>query len=249
LLKDILEKLKLAMNTSSIEKLIAYGNIPLDDNMMEELGYYQGNKKAYHISDLKWLKELKKLENKPNQISCFTKGGRDIVDLPILKQSSNSILILLEGNAVIEGKSDLWTAVDKNGKRWLITSTFESGKKLNFFILGIVKKILKKYGYNGETNSQEMENFLNNINKTKEIYKLYIEKLTDFLDEGGYKYLNDFLNSNIIYDYNEVVMDYIKILEVYTINGLEEEIEKECKKLKIPYKGIIEYEKLTNLKI
>jgi len=219
--KDFITE-KNAQGNTDMKTLIAMNYIPLSTPMMDRLGYSYEDE-AYHVTSVQYLKDLKKLQGSKKQISAFTKGGNELMKLP----SNPDILIKLEGNIVIEADSDMWTAIDSGGRRWinLVAAKEENGtvhsERLAFFISGIKNKLRKELGYAplpvGYQGIKDMA-VMAKSDRSK-MYKKYIEEVEKYLQKDGYKLLSKHLKENITYSYNEVIMNNIKILGAYSLDN------------------------------
>jgi len=201
MLKEILEKMATKQYDDTF--LIKNNFIPFFKEMSEELGYLQEDKECYHLTTIKYIQDLAKIQNTDKTISGFSKGGNDLMKLPVIS-SGMPILVKIKGDCILEGNADLYTFPDKQGRRWIKTD-FPAGKKLNFFLSGFSKKALE----------------------SKNPFETYYNKILDWLDEGGYKILNKFLKDNIQTNYNECLMTNFKIKEIYWLNEVnKDEIQK-----------------------
>jgi len=211
---------------SSIEKLVKGNFVPVLPEMMKQLGYnFDEYITCYHFTNIEHLKEFKKISKK-SQISCFTKPSVELTKLP----SNPNILLKIYGRAVIEGDSDIYTYIDETGRRWIKIDAIKSkeSEKLTFFLNGIRNKLLKEF--NGKI--------------TKRFLIKYLKEIKNLLDYN-YKLFNSVLKNNST-DYNEVVVDNVKVLGGWGWNTdiYREEFEKQ----KIKYLGVMDVEHLLKLK-
>jgi len=214
---------------AEIKDLILDYKIPISPKMMYNLGYSDDEEiVAYHMTNAQDLKTLTELNSK-SQISCFTEPSLELTKLP----SNPNVLVKIKGRLLIESKTDLYTYLDYNGRRWIKLDSSKNklspGSKLKFQIQGITKSLLKQN--------------LSNIN----LYKNYIKEVQELLENGGYKLLNQHLTS-ITKDslkYNELVLDKVKILGAWSFNT---DKEQEIKKLKIKYLGTLTAKELMQIK-
>jgi hypothetical protein len=226
-----------------ISDLIANRAIPLSSPMMDRLGY-SFQTKAWHLTNHRHLEELVKNQNSKKQLSTFTKGGKELVRLP----SQPDVLVELEGIAVLEGKKDLWTIVDTQGRRWIDHRARVKGNKLTFFIDGILTKLLG-VDVNGKKPGEVLDIIENLSNKEKSIfYKDYINAIERYIDGGGYKDLADYIEKSAPMDYNEVVLNQYKILNVKVIDFESPNVLATISKLGLNYDGIILSKDLAKLK-
>jgi len=187
----------LASGFVSKEELMKECYIPLIPSKLDELGYVEENI-AFHLTTDQYIKYMLKNQNTNMQISTFTKFDKSLFDIPSIKMGGTPIILKLKGRALIEGNSDLYSKPSDN-IRWIKTN-YPFSKILYFNI----RKIYK------ETKS----------------CKEYIDKVYDYLDIEGYKYLNKILKNKET-PYNEIIMDNFKILGGYSINSLGKDIIEE----------------------
>ena len=111
----IAEKRKYALKNHTSEWFLASnGGIPLQPAVLQDL---ERDIKAYHVTDIKGLLRLKKLEGKRKDISAFTQGSTTISQDGI--GTMGGVLTKLEGKTSIVFQKDAFTALDRNGNRWV----------------------------------------------------------------------------------------------------------------------------------
>lgn len=239
-----------------IEFFISKGMIPIGTKMMDRLGYSYEDENLYHLTNFNDLENLKKIQKTNKSISCFTKGGKELAVLP----SQPNVLVELSGNVLIESDFDMWTFLDKQGRRWIdinsgkLQSLTKNTKSLIFRLEGIRNKVIKSV-----TNiltdddleySKTIENKLNELNKKDKaiIVKKYMDEVEKFLDGGGYKLLNTHFKENKSFDYNEVVVNKIDITGVYSIDVSGLKITKDdIENIKLKYLGNKTFREIINL--
>ncbi len=230
--------------THGIPELISKLMIPLSPILMKKLGYFEDDKIAYHLTNYnKYFNNIYKNQGKKGQISCFTKGGFELARVP----SQPDILIKLKGEMVIGGDTDIWTVTSSRGVRWLDHK--KRGTKLDFFIEGILTKILKEF--NGTYGTEkEIQNFIENLSNKEQVkfYKRYLEEIERYINQGGYKELNKYLKSAAEMSYNEVIMERVQILEVSCVEIEQQYIIDKLKELNITYDGLINYHDIKKIK-
>ena len=199
--KDIKEGL--ASGFVPVEKLMKDCYIPLIPEKLEELGYVEHNFESYHLTTNQYIDSLINNQNTQIQLSTFTKFDKSLFQIPSIKMGGTPIIFELRSRALIKGNSDLYSKPDKTGIRWIKTDYPFS--KILFFN---IRKIYK------ESNSLDE----------------YIDKLYNYLDIKGYKYLNKILKNKET-KYNEIIVDKYQILGAYAINeiGKEQILEKNIK--------------------
>lgn len=227
--------------------LISLRAIPLSEPMMDRLGYsYEVN--VYHLTNSRDLAGLVKIQNTKKQISTFSKGGAELARLP----SQPDILVKLSGIAVIEGNSDIWTLVDKQGRRWIDQSNRVENNKMTFRINGILQKLIQTTDDVSKMKSAQVEKLINNLTSKERsvLYKEYIQAIERYLDSGGYKDLGDYLKkvSNGL-SYNEIILSSFKIISVQTVDIESPATLAQIDKLKLRYEGSIKSKDFKKLRI
>lgn len=232
---------KSAQNNTEMKYLISKNAIPISSSMMDRLGYSY-EEEAYHMTSAHYLDGLKNIQHSKKQISAFTQGSNELMKLP----SNPNVLVKLEGTIVIDAASDMWTSIDKQGRRWINLEPkskkngTEFSEKLAFNIDGIQSKIKKSLGYDVKTKIEDM-----NKSDRNKMYKTYIDEVEDYLQNGGYKLLSKHLNSNITYGYNEVILNSFTIIGAYS---LENDTQKsEIENTGIPYLGVFPLSNLNKI--
>ena len=217
--KNYLESIS-EVYTNTYEELISSCSIPVTSKMMDRLGYSYDEEEVNHLTNFKKLEDLIKIQGTKKSISCFTKGSKELSNLP----SWPNVLVKLKGTVLIDSPSDMWTYVDKQGRRWIsLVSSSErkiskQTEELKFFIEGIRNKILIKYDIS--INDRELANNLRNIDgKTKsKIIREYIDNVEKYIQKGGYKALSNHFKNDITYGYNELIVENFSIIGVYKIS-------------------------------
>ena len=116
----------------------ADGFIPLSPSILKE--FERDVKGVYHVTDIKGLQKLAKLEGKRVDIATFSKGSKAL-SRGLLRLAE--ILVTLDGKSSIDFVNDIATKVDRNGIRWL--SSHASGSdKVKDIAFAFGQKVLKK---------------------------------------------------------------------------------------------------------
>lgn len=255
MIKEIIFKVqeelsKIAGNQKNHIDLVANRAIPLYLPMMKRLGYSDTGVKVYHLTNTVHLKTLKSIENSQKQISTFTKGGPELARLP----SQPNCLSLLEGTEVIRGKSDIWTTVDKNGMRWINHNVAERSTKfqLTFAIDGILSRLFREYEVDFDPDRQPTSEVLKHLKKVKDkksFFKDYFKGIENWIDNGGYREFQKYLNNAAEMKYNEVILTKYKIKSIFALDIESQKIEKFCEENKIDYKGVFPSKGLSGLNL
>jgi hypothetical protein len=116
----------------------ADGFIPLSPSILKE--FERDVKGVYHITDIKGLQKLAKLQGKRVDIATFSKGSKGL-GVGLLRTAE--VLVTLDGKSSIDFAGDVSSKVDRNGIRWL-SSHGSISKKVNDIVFTFGQKILKK---------------------------------------------------------------------------------------------------------
>ena len=116
----------------------ADGFIPLSPSILKE--FERDVKGVYHVTDIKGLQKLARLQGKRVDIATFSKGS---VGLGFGLLSSAEVLVTLDGKSSVDFDSDVGTKVDRNGIRWL-SSHGSISKRVNDIAFAFGREILKK---------------------------------------------------------------------------------------------------------
>jgi hypothetical protein len=251
IIKSIKEELsKISGKPKSYDDLISNRCIPLDLKMMNRLGYSDTGVEAYHLTNSVFLNGLKKIEKTDKQLSTFTVGGPELARLP----SQPNCLIRLIGTEVIRGKSDIWTTVDENGMRWINHNVEERTTKfmLTFAIDGLLSRLFREFGVDFDADRQPSSEVLKAIKKVKDktkFHKAYFKAIENWIDNGGYKELQKYLNNAAEMKYNEVILTKFKIESIAVLDSENGKVENFCKKHNIKYDGVFPSRALGELRI
>ena len=116
----------------------ADGFIPLSPSILQE--FERDVKGVYHITDIKGLQKLARLQGKRVDIATFSKGS---IGLGFGLLRSAEVLVTLDGKSSIDFAGDVASKVDRNGIRWL-SSHGSISKNVNDIVFAFGRKILKK---------------------------------------------------------------------------------------------------------
>jgi hypothetical protein len=233
-----------------IHELIASRAIPLDEGMMKRLGYYQEDQEVYHVTNSRDLWGMADKQNKrKNHLSCFTKGGPELVRLP----SQPNVLLRLIGDTIIEGETDIWTLTSWRGKRWLDIRGRKGAEKLELYVSGVLQKVFDYWDFGIDVyraKPAEMSEAIYTLSKSesKEFYKMYLREMENMLNKS-YKELNKYIRSAAGMSYNEVILTKWKILEVWCIEHEVGAVKKWCEDKNISYGGAFPRKDLSKLKV
>ena len=116
----------------------ADGFIPLSPSILKE--FERDVKGVYHITDIKGLQKLARLQGKRVDIATFSKGSKGLSS-GLLRTAE--VLVTLDGKSSIDFAGDVASKVDRNGVRWL-SSHGTISLEVNDIVFAFGQKILKK---------------------------------------------------------------------------------------------------------
>ena len=97
---------------------ISYMQIPLTSSTMEWIFQVQiPRATVFHVTNGIGLGKLKRLQNKKKSISAFFNMDASTMDAGI--QGGGGLVVELDANIIMSGKSDLMSMPDKTGRRWV----------------------------------------------------------------------------------------------------------------------------------
>ena len=215
------------------------GQLPLSLNIVKQL-VDPIKTTSLHVTTIENLPKVAALEGTKKSISTFNKIDKysKIIQNGKGVDTDGGIFVLLSGVVLAQSIMDLWTAPDKQGRRWVNPGTIiadlgrETDVVFNFAPeLKPFKKRWKEDPLNEFTPAEKNE-FIRNYYDAAQ--KFMLSKKKEFQDK--------YLNSNKLYyesDWNEVVLTQIKIEKILAIpsNWSEDEVEnqKTLEKLKQKY--------------
>ena len=133
----------------------ADGYIPLSPSILKK--FEKDVKGVYHVTDIKGLQKLARLQGKRVDIATFSKGSKGLSG-GLLRTAE--VLVTLDGKSSIDFAGDVASKVDRNGVRWL-SSHGSISQEVNDIVFAFGQKILKKVVDNFDIPSKK--NFAMNI--------------------------------------------------------------------------------------
>ena len=223
-----------SQSTDKVSYQIAHSSIPLTTTMMKRLDLVN-DKRVYHATDLKHLKNLAKTGKSKKQISTFSTGMGSIMFNIVVDPD---VIALLEGQAIIGSTSDFYTSIDEKGRRWFKVSESPSvinARKNKFFNEGIRTKVFNKLMEMGYLQEGDRDwimneigvhpNLVNTIQEMKSkdrniLYKWYFDTIEKFLSQDMYmNIMLDYLENTDVCKHDEIVMNKFKVLGVYSVEN------------------------------
>jgi len=180
-------------------ELAMWGYFPLADWVLRE--FEKDVPIAFRTSSIKALKDLEKHQGRKKQFPTFTKGSKGIANGAILK---TEILVQLSGKTVLESPLDISTIVDRNGKRWLSTNSFEVLR--NKFAIPMLNKIDEYIKMDIVSLKSSKNPFLRGEARAKIIRKFSNKEKKDFIG-WYYKTSKSLITKSLIKDLIDAAND------------------------------------------
>jgi len=232
--KDYLEEAYINKNKEYF--FLLDGRLPLAPKLWSRINKLSKIDLAYHITDLKGLNTIIKIQNRKKQISTFTKGDSTVARGV---ETGGGILIELSGESTLNIDGDAWTSLDRNGLRWWDLEEMSNRKlpkldNLRKKLMDIVIEIMNGFDYEIPSNINNptkyaafmQENFAQKdkakfIKMSLDAVENYIktidiDNIIQIADEMSKK-----IYGNLNY-YNEVVLHNFKIKNIYAVKPLRE---------------------------
>jgi hypothetical protein len=225
------------------------GQLPLSLNIVKQL-VDPIKTTSLHVTTIENLPKVAALEGTKKSISTFNKIDKysKIVQNGKGVDTDGGVFVLLSGVVLAQSIMDLWTAPDKQGRRWVNPGTIiaDLGRERDvvFNFAPELKPFKKRW----------LEDPLNEFTPAEknEFIRNYYDAAQKFMLSKKKEFQDKYLNSNQLYyesDWNEVVLTQIKIEKILAIpsNWSEDETEnqKTLEKLKQKYPKV-EVGKNTN---
>ena len=131
--------------------------IPISGPMFKRIWLDTIRATVFHTTDLAGLERLKKLEGGKKSISAFFSMFARYMETGVATGGDVHVVVEMEADVLVSARDDIWSIVDKTGRRWVELSWFASAylggtgpkfgkveKDLTTLIKNIVKKHLPK---------------------------------------------------------------------------------------------------------
>jgi len=127
--------------------------IPISGPMFKRIWPDTIRTTVFHTTDLAGLESLKKLEGGKKSISAFFSMMSRYMETGVATGGDVHVVVEMEADVLVSAKDDIWSIVDKTGRRWVELSWFANAtrtgpkfdkveKDLNTLIKNLVKKHL-----------------------------------------------------------------------------------------------------------
>jgi len=221
--------------------------IPISTSMFKRIWPDTIRTTVFHTTDLAGLESLKKLEGGKKSISAFFSMMSRYMETGVATGGDVHVVVEMEADVLVSAKDDIWSIVDKTGRRWVEMSWFANAylggtgpkfnkveKDLNTLITNLVVKHLPKDVTQGEHEYELWSNMKSHLKAGREgggsRLRLVIKDYFDGVEKVLKK--NKEVMSNIIYGYakskrmtdnawDEQIVNNIKVKTVHVIKSAE----------------------------
>jgi len=198
-------------------QFMADGYLPLSPAILKE--FEVDVKNVYHVTTIKGLKKLARLQGKRVDVSGFTKGSKGVAKGLL---NDGEILVKLDGKSSVEFENDVNTRTDRNGIRWLSPNGNVSSRlNARIFQFGqkIFPKIIKHFDILSKGTksmfTHDVGNWIHDKDgKTKkEFIKFYHQEAKKIINSSLIKAMQNDISYNDImgHNHNEILIHDFKI--------------------------------------
>ncbi len=210
------------------------------DGILNDLIGRSNKQRVFHVTSPRNMTRLKKIKGTKKSISAFTKMDYDQFKTGITGQGG--ILIDMNASVLISSVRDIYSMMDKQGRRWIafkylnkMTGDWIEEYDIIDDVVSVIRKVFK--------NNTEVMAALNSTSDNQQFYKDYFSLIPDMISKKEMseymkafydyteklfkKYKNDFpdsmrdvedlgiIDGHRAGGYNEVVVNQIEINNIY----------------------------------
>lgn len=187
----------------SVSAFMRKGWVPLSTSIINKMiggAYVQ----TWHVTDASHIGNIMKLEGKKKSLSTF--NASDSVYSPITGKgmwTKGGVVVQMAGRLLAQGKDDLWSAPDKQGRRWVDPK----------YLFGDGVLSINRSGISDTMSATEKRDAVKKYidNAYKEMYKHRLKFIKKMITDDHSLYYDA--------DYNEVIVNNIVVQDVFAIKG------------------------------
>ena len=249
------------MNQTSakVDTHISLSRLPLRQSILKRLDILEPIDNAYHITKSSEIPNLKKIQNKKRTISCFTQGGYGITHSINRINTGFDVLIELSGEKVTGFDRDVTSRLEvANGAKWLDLSTCKFStpllKKVSAFLeqlnADMIDMAIELGGKGDEIFDDHMTIRDVNDGKVKaKLIKYYFDECEKMYKKYDLKkILSDFNHVKKSIDYNEILVQKIKIKNIFVVVDTDIPKNIDNYKKEIDFDGFVSRDDIANLR-
>ena len=102
--------------------------IPISGPMFKRIWSDTIRATVFHTTDLRGLENLKRLEGKKKSISAFFSMMSRYMETGVATSGGVHVVVEMEANVLVSARDDIWSQVDKAGRRWVELSWFANAQ-------------------------------------------------------------------------------------------------------------------------
>jgi len=129
--------------------------IPISGPMFKRIWPDTIRATVFHTTSLEGLEGIKKLEGGKKSISAFFSMFAKYMETGVASGGDVHVVVEMDADVLVSAKDDIWSQVDKTGRRWVELSWFQNAaitgpkfdrveKELTTLITALVKKYVPK---------------------------------------------------------------------------------------------------------
>ena len=217
--KELLEKYA-AEGRSKEWELMIRGYMPLTPSILKEFEIFIPE--TYHITSVKRVPDIIKLQNKKVDISTFTIGSTGISGGAI---ENGEVIFTLEGYSSFDASQDINTFLDRNGHRWLDPYKDKDYIVNNKFSIKIYSEIVKEYNLDDRHSISSFVTKMDGKEKAKFI-KFYYDASKKIINKKLLEEIKNSIARNYKmggFDNNEILLHNFKIKDLKILGNSERE--------------------------
>jgi len=219
--------------------------IPISGPMFKRIWPDTIRATVFHTTDLAGLERLKRLEGRKKSISAFFSMMSRYMETGVATSGGVHVVVEMEADVLVSARDDIWSQVDKAGRRWVELSWFANAqwggtgpkfavveRELNDLIRNLVVKYLEPIlGNKAKTEFEydlwaDMKRHLKDSKKLSLVIKDYFDGIEKIIKK------NSEVMGNILYGYakgkrmtdmawDEQIVNNIKVKKIHIINSAE----------------------------
>jgi hypothetical protein len=213
---------------------------------------------AYHTTDLEGLKTIKKLQGSKKSISCFTKGS---AGLSQGARTVTEVLVELSGKSSFQAESDFYSALSRNGYKWLRPLFTDKDYVVNNkFTVPMNKKMIEYFGLKDRFEIRGTVEKLDGKGKAKFV-KWYMDESKKLITKKLLKQIQDSISKQNHHSFNnnELFLHSFKIEGVKVVENKDDDLRPEerkygweeradiIKKMGLKFTGFIKPEEISKI--
>jgi len=102
--------------------------IPISGPMFKRIWPDTIRATVFHTTDLRGLENLKRLEGKKKSISAFFSMMSRYMETGVATSGGVHVVVEMEADVLVSARDDIWSQVDKAGRRWVELSWFANAQ-------------------------------------------------------------------------------------------------------------------------